>query len=211
FSSIAYKGNKEVNTDALQEAADIKVGQAIDQFRISLAKQAIEALYHTKNFPYAHVNIPQEPLTQRGELIFEIIEGPEVRIRKVDFIGHQSFTDDKLLDQVKTRSWIWIFRPGTLDLDLLEDDVAALRKFYTDKGFFDVRVGRKVIISPDQTEAQVNFIIDEGQRYRIDRVSFKGNSSVSDDKLRANLKLVEGQPWDAEVLERDKREIVRAY
>src|SRR5207244_1533927 len=93
----------------------------------------------------------------------------------------------------------------------IEDDAAALRKFYTDKGFFDVRVGRKIIVSPDQTEVQVNFLIDEGQRYLIERISFRGNTSVPDQKLRENLKLTEGQPWDAEVLERDKREIVRAY
>jgi outer membrane protein insertion porin family len=180
IKSIGYKGNKNIATDAIQEAADIKVGQAIDRFRISLAKQSIETLYRTKNFAYAHVNVPDQPLSKSGELIFEITEGPEVTVRKVDFIGYKSFTDDKLLDQVKTRSWIWIFRAGTLDLDQVEDDVASLRKFYTDKGFFDVRVGRKIIVSPDQSEVQVTFLIDEGQRYLIDRVSFRGNASVPD-------------------------------
>ena len=35
----------------------IKVGEANDRFRISLAKQAIETLYRDSNFPFAHVDI----------------------------------------------------------------------------------------------------------------------------------------------------------
>src|SRR5437667_413778 len=82
----------------------------------------------------------------------------------------------------------WIFRHGTLDFDTLEDDVASLRRFYEHKGFFDARVGRKLIWSPDNSEVQVNFVVDEGARYTVDRVSFKGNASLSESQLRSHLK-----------------------
>src|SRR5207247_6948317 len=101
---------------------------------------------------------------------------------------------------IKTRSWIFILRAGTFDPDQLEDDVAALRRYYLDKGFFDVRVGRKVIVSPDQTEMQIDFTLEEGRRYTIEKVSLAGNQSIPESKLRENLKLSEGQPWDNDLL-----------
>ncbi len=52
--------------------------------------------------------------------------------------------------------------------------MAALRQFYRDRGFRDAHVGRKVIVSPDQTEVQVDFLIDEGVRYTVDKVTFVG-------------------------------------
>lgn len=211
IKSIAFKGNKELDTKALQDTIDLVPGQAIDRFRIAIAKQSLETLYKDKNFPFAHVDVPEEPLAEKGELIFNITEGPEVRVRKVDFKGRHSFTKGRLLDQIKTRSWIWIFRAGTYDPEQVDDDVASLRKFYMDHGFFDVRVGRKIIVSPDQTEIQVDFVIEEGPRYKVDKVQFKGNANVPEADLRKDLKLVEGQPYDAEVVQRDIRQMVKAY
>ena len=112
---ISFKGNKEIDTKTLQETIDLAPGQAIDRFRIAIATQSLETLYKDKNFPYAHVEVPPEPLAEHGELVFNITEGPEVRVRKVDFKGRHSFTKGRLLDQIKTRSWLWIFRPGTYD------------------------------------------------------------------------------------------------
>ena len=37
----------------------------------------------------------------------------------------------------------------------------AIRKFYEGKGFFDVRVDRKLIYSPDNSELEIDFVIDE--------------------------------------------------
>jgi outer membrane protein assembly factor BamA len=208
---ISFRGNKAIDTKTLQDTIDLTPGQAIDRFRIAIARQAIEGLYRDKNYPHAHVDVPPEPLAERGELLFDIREGPEVRVRKVDFKGRHSFTKGRLLDQIKTRSWIWIFRPGTYDPEQIDDDVASLRKYYMEKGFFDVRVGRKIIVSPDQTEVQVDFLIEEGVRYRVDKVLFKGNANVPEADLRKDLNLVEGQFYDNEVVQRDIRQMVRAY
>src|SRR5690606_25869223 len=98
------------------------------------------------------------------------------------------------------------FSPDTVD-----DDVAALRRYYQDHGFFDVRIGRKLIVSPDQREMMVQFLIEEGPRYVIEKISFEGNQKVSEAELRQKLKLVEGRPYDANALQRDVRQVVRAY
>ncbi|MGH7177944.1 MAG: BamA/OMP85 family outer membrane protein [Tepidisphaeraceae bacterium] len=211
ITAIIIRGNFHLDEQTVRSVIDVHVGEAIDRFRISLARQAIENLYKEKNYPFTHVEIDNEALSRRGELIFNIVEGPNVRVRNITFTGNHSFTGDRLRKQIQTSTWIWILRHGTYNAGQLEDDVASLRRFYEQKGFFDARVGRKVIFSPDMTEVQVDFVIEEGIRYTIDRVTFHGNASVSEAELRKNLRLVEGTPYDSESLQRDVREIVRAY
>ena len=82
-----------------------------------------------------------------GELIFNVVEGPNVRVRNITFEGNRSFSDSRLKTRSDTRTRIWIFRAGLYDPNQLEDDVAAIRRYYESKGFFDARVGRKVIFS----------------------------------------------------------------
>src|SRR6185369_17675231 len=182
-------------TDTLRNTIDIHEGEAIDSFRISIARQAIESLYKSKNYPYAHVDVDRDLLSRTGEVTFKVVEGPNVKVRKVDFVGNNSFSDDRLKDQVATKYWIWIFRPGTFDPDTTDDDVAALRRFYEGRGFFDVRVGRKVTESPEQNAIKVTFVIEEGQRYYVEKISFRGNTKLSEQELRRNLKLIEGRPY----------------
>jgi outer membrane protein insertion porin family len=74
-----------------------------------------------------------------------------------------------------------------------------------------VRVGRKLMVSADQTEVQVTFVIEEGVRYKIDKVVFNGVAAVKESELRADLKLQEGNFYDGEVVQRDIRAIVKAY
>lgn len=211
IKNIAFRGNIKVDTDTLKDTVDVHEGEAVDSFRINIARQAIETLYKGKNFPYAHVEVDRDLLGSSGELVFNIIEGPNVKVRRVDFVGNRSFSDDRLKDQVQTKYWIFIFRPGTFDPDSLEDDIAALRRFYDDKGFFDIRVGRKVTESPDQSEIKVTFLIEEGPRYTIDKVTFHGNTRLSEQQLRQGLRMVEGRAYDAEIIQRDVRTVVRAY
>ena len=184
IKSVAFQGNREITADTIKNAIDIKEGQAVDSFRISLARQSILNLYRDQNFPMAHVEVLNDILSQRGELVFEIVEGPKVRVRNIDFVGVHSFTKGKLNDQIKTGTYFFIFSPGKYDAEQVDDDVASIRRFYESKGFFDVRVDRKLIYSPDNSEMEIDFVIDEGRRYTINKIQFVGNSQIKEGDLR---------------------------
>lgn len=211
ITKITLRGNRAISNNDLLNTIDLKPGQAIDYFRISLAQQMIANQYRDQNYPLAHATFEPEPLAQRGELIFDIVEGPKITVRKLDFKGAKSVSKDRLRDQVKTATWFPIFSAGKYDPDQVDEDVAAIRRYYEQHGFFDVRVGRKLIYSPDQTELEIDFLIEEGPRYIVNKVSFEGNGHVGEAELRRDLKLVEGRPWDADTLQRDEKQIVKVY
>lgn len=208
---VTFRGNNHLSTETLKGLVEVKPGEAIDPFRISIARQSIVRLYLEHNYPQTHVEVDQDELARHGDLVFKIVEGAHVRIRRVRMVGNNSFTEDKLKDQVKTASWFLFLKPGRYDPDQVEDDIASLRKFYTEHGFWDVRVGREITVSPDQTEMMVTFVIDEGVRYRIGTITFRNNQVVSEKQLRNGLKMTEGRFYDADVLRRDVRSMVRDY
>jgi outer membrane protein assembly factor BamA len=208
---ITFNGNRKIDTPALLNIVDLRAGEAIDPFRIAIARDAIQDLYRSRNYPFARVKLDDKAMAERGEVIFQIVEGPNVRIRNIDFRGNNSFSESQLKKNIHSGSWIFIFNPGRYDPTQIEEDVASIRRFYESKGFFDARVGRKLIFSPDMTELQINFEIDEGQRYTVDKVTFSGNSKLTEEQLRPHMKLLEGRPYDATLMQRDTREMVRAY
>lgn len=211
ITEIRYDGNAQIKTKDLEEATEIKKDEAIDPFRINLAQQSIEKLYRDKNFPFAHVQWSPEELQSTGVLVFHITEGPQTRIRKIDFIGNNNFGAWKLKDQIKSAIYVFIFSPGTYDAGQLDEDVASISKFYKAHGFFDVRVGRKIDRSTDMKSMQITFVIDEGIRYTIDQVSFEGNTAVTEGAFRASIKDVEGMPYDQDVIDNDVKEMVKDY
>jgi len=211
IKEIRFKGNDSIDTKTLQEAVNLKPGEAIDSFRLGLARDTIRQLYVDKRFPQAHVTVDENELSQNGVVVFNVVEGPRVKVRKVRILGNKSFGNSRIKDQIKTKSWFPFFVSGRFEQEQLDQDVASIRQFYESKGFFDVRVGRRVVVSPTQTEVMVDFVIEEGPRYVVDRVTFKGNATVAEAELRKDLKLVEGQFYDQDVIKRDTRQIVRAY
>ena len=208
---IRYEGNINIKTHDLEEATGLKRGEAIDTFRINLGQSSIEKLYRDKNYPYAHVKWSSTELQDTGVLVFHIIEGPQVRIRKIDFIGNNSFGSWTLKGQIKSGTYIFIFNPGKYDSEEVDEDVQSLIHYYQDKGFFDVKVGRRISRSTDMKEMQITFVIDEGVRYVVDSVVFQGNAIVPESQLRVAVKDVEGIPYDKEVIDNDVKEMVKAY
>ncbi|MFT3788873.1 MAG: POTRA domain-containing protein [Tepidisphaeraceae bacterium] len=209
--AVAVRGNNTIPTPELLPILDMKANEGIDNFRIALAKRQLRQYYKSKNYPFADITTDADALAKDGTLIFVVNEGPNVRVRNIDFIGNHTFPEDRLKNALQTKTYFFIIRPGTFDEDTVDDDVARVRDYYRSKGFFDAKVGRRLVFSPDQTEVQIEFVVEEGQRYRIDRVTFVGNASVPEQELRKNLKLTEGEYFDEEVQTRDVRRIVDAY
>ena len=89
--------------------------------------------------------------------------------------------------------------------------MAALRRFYEDEGFFDARVGRKLVWSPDLRSCR-SISDRRGAAVRRRPRQVRGQPALSDAQLRAVLKLTEGQHLSTtRCSSATCREIVRAY
>jgi outer membrane protein insertion porin family len=202
---IEYKGEKSITeSDILDAYKDKKVGLTVespfDPTKIIRAEVVIKALLAAHGRQFATVKPTYEKIaaTNAVKLVFNIDEGPKVKVGKITFEGNKAFSDRRLLRTMKNDRPYGIplyigFIPvmsKTFDQDKLEEDMeAGVREFYRDHGYFKVNVfptnqktvdlSKGGIPGPwpfigSQHGKATNFTvhIDEGQQYRMGTVRF---------------------------------------
>jgi outer membrane protein assembly factor BamA len=159
-------GNKRI-TDLVQ--VERLVGTPVDRQRVAEAAAAIEDLYKQRGYYRAEVTFDEQELLDEGVVYFRVREGSRTRVTDVrfDFGGRGSFTPSQLRSQIKTRVGIPFIDRAPLDDDVLREDVDALTTFYQDRGYLDVEVDYHVRSSPDNSEAIVTFLIEEGRIFTL--------------------------------------------
>lgn len=194
-------GNKVVSDQELRKAIPLYAGGPRDDFLLEQSVSRIKELYRKRGNYLAEVTVDETRLKDTGILILRVVEGPRVKVKEIEFVGNESFTASELAGEVRTRTAVPLFVKGELDEELLVDDVATLDKFYKDRGFLDVRVDRRIEISPDSKEAKVVFVVSEGRRYRLRSVTVEGRGveeprplAVLDEKQIRDLLAI--QPGD---------------
>jgi outer membrane protein insertion porin family len=164
---VQVVGNKVLSDQELLAVTGITRGFPGEDYLIENAKRAIVEKYRSRGYYLTSVTVDESELKNSGILFFRIIEGPRVKVRAIVFEGNHAFTSNELHAEIKTRTAVPLIRRGELDEDRLRDDVAALDRFYKDRGFLDVRVDRTIELSPDQTEAKITFLIVEGRQFTL--------------------------------------------
>lgn len=212
LDTVTFRGNEAIDEERLRALVEFESGRSFDPILLAFAKGSIEELYRSRNYAFVNVDVIRDEAT--GRVIFDIVEGPRVLVRNIDFVGARNFGESRLGKQIGSKVY-WplglLGRNGRYDPRQVDDDVAALKQFYRDRGFFDVRIGRKIIFSPDLTEAQIDFLIDEGRRYVISDIRFEGNERLTDAELKAALQLAPGEVYDADRIQLARRELIKAY
>ena len=73
--------------------------------------------------------------------------------------------------------------------NLKQSAVGIIKKFYIDKGFRNVDVKVNETKDPNAANAvNITFVINKNGKVRIDEIYFAGNESVSDLKLKKQMK-----------------------
>ncbi len=112
-------------------------------------------------------------------------------IKAVELDGVSSFPHEFLLERMKTR-------PGTEYNDYVwRRDIQKLLEFYKEKGYFDVKyIGTRMTLNFKEKNITLKLTIDEGERYRISRIVFKGGEVVPREKVLDALRIKEGGFYD---------------
>jgi outer membrane protein insertion porin family len=183
IKDVQTVGNSRVSDQELRKDIPLYRGSPRDDFLVEQSVLRIKNLYRSKGYYLAEVTVDETRLKDAGLLIFKIVEGPRVRIKEIEFIGNDSFRPSELGSKIKTKPAIPFFRKGELDTELLIDDTATIDKYYRDRGFIDVRVDHRVLLSRDSKEAKVVFVIDEGREYRLRKIEIATYGAGDDSPL----------------------------
>ncbi len=160
-------GNRLLSDQEIIGTVNLLVGTPADRFQLDRACRQVEDLYRRKGYYLARVSVDEKSLQETGQLILRVREGGRIKVADIRFEGNTSFAPRELKTAIKTRRAVPLFETGPMDDDVLAEDVAGLVQFYRDRGYLDVRADRRFQLSPDNREAIVTFMVDEGPVYTL--------------------------------------------
>lgn len=195
LAEVQFVGNKAIYDGKLAELVRLRPGDPIDSYLIARGKQQIIRAYEQKGFFVADVSVDEELLSEQNILIFRVREGPKVRIKAIRFEGNERLSRSELKTRIRSESYFPILNGGELNRSELQLDAGRLREYYNEQGFLAAQVGRRIDLSPNQKDAVVVFVIDEGEQFSVSQVIVQGNEMFTADQIRLHMDLKPGSTF----------------
>ncbi|MFP3938465.1 MAG: outer membrane protein assembly factor BamA [Phycisphaerae bacterium] len=209
-TAVRLEGNKVFSDEELSRELSFGVNSPLNVFEAEAGRQAILAKYQSRGYAQAEVELDREALDDQ-RVVYRITEGPQVRVRKLRFEGNEYFSNWRLKRATESSQRLWPFIDGFLDIEQVQRDLTSIRNLYVSEGFLDAEVDRLLEYSPDKRSARLTFVIDEGPRYRVNRLIFRGNTVFADEELAGRLDLGRGEFYVAETVRRDAGRLEDTY
>lgn len=207
INKVVFEGNHALTEDKLKEEVTNHPRGIFTKARVQQDVQRIVELYRRAGRISATVapkivELPQK----RVDLIFEINEGAKTGVSRVNFLGNKAFSDSELRDAIATkesRLWRFFSSNTNYDPDRLEYDREQLRKFYTNRGYYDFRVLSAVAeLVPDMKNFKLTMTMDEGEKYTFGKLTVvTENKKLDPEFLRALLPIHTGQLYQSDRIE----------
>ena len=238
---ISYLGKSSISdSDILDRFKQEKVGLVVesqyDPTRIKKAEVAIKGLLseHGRQFATIRTEIHQLP-PAAVSIVFVIKEGPKVKVGKIKFEGNKSINSRVLRASMKNLKPVGIphsiflenLFAKTYDATKLEEDTERVRAEFQNRGYFKAAVsdpktdihdtGHKGFhIPPFQSgpgkAVDITMPIEEGDRYRLGKITFKNNKFLSNSNaLRSLFPLKDGDIFSRDKIAKGLENLRKAY
>ena len=188
ISSIELEGNKALKSEDLLkglEGAGIAEGQVYKRSTLNGMKSELVRQYSSQGRYGASVEIETED-RPRNTLALKIIidEGKSAKIKKVNIIGNNLFTDEELMTEFELQEGKWytfLSNKDKYSKEKLEGDIESLESFYLDRGYLKFSIeSSQVSVSKNKEDVFITLSITEGEQYKIDDVSVIGEMPLDE-------------------------------
>ncbi|WP_285711239.1 outer membrane protein assembly factor BamA [Erythrobacter oryzae] len=207
INRIVLEGNKRLKNDKIVPEIKLAPRQIFTRSKVRADVARIIELYKRQGRFAAKVEPKLVQLPQnRVDIVFEISEGPKSKVRQINILGNEKFSDGELRGEMVTKQsrLTSFFSSNTsYDPDRLAFDQQKLRQFYLTEGYADFRVVSAVAeLTPDQKDFIITYVVEEGERYNFGEV--KVDSQLRDfdsEVMSTQLPMKEGDFYNAKTVE----------
>lgn len=215
IAQIDFSGNKSFPTDKMKlglKQIGLAEGMIFDRSMLDRAEQEIKRQYLTLGKYSASVKAIVTPMERnRVAIRFDIEEGAVAKIRGINIVGNQAFTEDELLKEfnLTTPDWMsWWTKNDQYSKQKLTADLEALRSFYMNQGYLEFTIdSTQVSITPDKRDIFITVNISEGEKYTVTDIKLAGDMLVPEDELRKLVTLESGEIFNRQKLTESSKAI----
>ena len=212
---VEYNPSDKVDRTKIDEkmkeaGVTLRLDSFLDQGSVRRVEGILRALMAEKGHQFADIKSRVESLPggpKLAKVIFDINEGPKVKVRDIEFVGNEKISDGRLKRRMKETKehWFlsWITGRGTYQEAKFEEDADKVQEYYRERGYIQARIGTPEIKTLEDSNdketrwVQLRIPVTEGNRYRVGDVTFDGNTVVKSEFLQPLFKLKKGE-WYTE-------------
>ena len=208
ISSITLNGNEDIKSDDLIDALrqiGFAEGRVFNQKQLDGLERELRRQYFSLGKYAVKINSTVTPLeNNRVAVVIDISEGIAAKIRQINIIGNEAFSEKKLL-KVFNLSTPTLFSFYTkidqYSRQKLSADLESLRSYYLDHGYINFNVdSTQVSITPDKKDIYITINIIEGDQFTITEIKLAGDLIIPEEDLFTSIKIRRGQIFSRKVL-----------
>ncbi len=233
---VGFRGNGKLTDDELKKVLVFNELNSYDDVTIDENARALQNLYQGSGYFLAKVRgkvVESTETLQRVE--FSIVEGPEIRVKKVDFRGNDKVKKEELAGVVETKVYpplgtIGLGEGGYTTSAQIERDAENLKNYYKLQGFADAeadgdlapdeealdRAGVLAALEatvPRPDSLYVRYSVEEGDRKSVGSIvlAFRGKHHFDGETLLRRMAMRPEQTYTKTAFDKDRSAIERAY
>ena len=152
--------------------------------------------------------------TNEAIVTFTVSEGPKGHIQKIVFKGNKKIKASELkkVMTTKRRNILSIItKTGTLDEDVLKNDLQLLTAYYFDHGFLEAKLSEPKIDLSNPKKIRIEIGIVEGPQYHLGNIDFKGDVLTTKEALFKVLKMKRGDTYSNTAIRREVNAIMAKF
>jgi outer membrane protein insertion porin family len=200
-AQIDFSGMKEFEPDAVRRVLrdnGLAEGRIFDRAVLETAEQELKRQYLARGLYAAEIQTTVTPLERnRVGINVAVSEGEVAKIRGINIVGAENFSERELLGLfvLRTPGWLtWYTKHDRYARERLTADLETLRSHYQNRGYLDFAIeSTQVQITPDRRDIYITINVNEGERYTVSDVQLSGQTLVPREEL---AKLIQLQPGD---------------
>ncbi len=211
--AVEFVGNRRYSDKKLRKkvkGAGVKIGDYLTSVSAESAKEKLDEFYRKKGYAFASVSLDNAELSQ-GRVVYNIQEGPRVRIVSVKFSGNEFLKSKALKKAIKSRKRKFLVFRKYYNQASAQKDLTRLVDIYYQRGYLDVKTSLKRQFNEKKNKVILTFQIEEGPAYKVGQVMVRGNTHFDEAELRGWLNLKQGQTYDQRKADSDLKELGKRY
>ncbi|HVL36442.1 MAG TPA: outer membrane protein assembly factor BamA [Burkholderiales bacterium] len=214
-AQIDFSGMREFEPDVVRRVLreqGLAEGRIFDRAVLDAAEQELKRQYLSRGLYAAEVQTTVTPLERnRVAINIAVTEGAVAKIRGINIVGNQAFSERELLNLfvLRTPGWLtWYTKHDRYSRERLAADLESLRAHYQNRGFLDFTIeSTQVSITPDRRDVFITVNVNEGERYTVSDVQLSGPTPVPREELEKLVRLRAGDEFSREKLVASTRAI----
>lgn len=182
---------------------------AADPDLVQEGSRNLVSYFQSKGYFHVKVQSHIEPQPSGTSIVYQIEKGPKGKVESVDIHGNQKFDDDDLAPHLAVAKKHFLSR-GKFSQQLVRKSVRNLEGVYKNAGYSQVKVTPTV--KDEQGNISIVFQVEEGVQDVVDSLKIEGNKTVQQSQFApGGLNLMPGKPYSAQLLDKDRDQIMAYY